>query len=285
MKAPRGFRSAAIGIDLEPHSSLIEPREATEFFAATNQSIPNDESRLPDIFIVVPTLPCFHLAAEAVVPEHLRPRMVHGSHDIYFHRQIEPGMPLVTHTRPWAIRTRGENTYFWVRYRTEDSAQQVLVDQFGCYVIREYQGGEPCGYEVPSMSYGQSATGSVIGSKESSISPDQSLRYARASGDDSVIHMSDLAAREAGLPGMILQGLCTMAICGNDVRMLLNLDRTVKLKRLALRFSGFVLPGTTLTTMARLLVSGERATCAVGFTAKTNDGLVIKDGIALFENR
>lgn len=38
------------------------------------------------------------------------------------------------------------------------------------------------------------------------------LRYASASGDDNPIHLSDQAARDAGLPGVIAHGMLTMGL-------------------------------------------------------------------------
>jgi len=84
----------------------------------------------------------------------------------------------------------------------------------------------------------------------------------------------------AGLPGIIVHGLCTMAftskvaidrLCGGD---------PTRLKRLRVRFSRPVLPGQTITT--KVWADGDRDGCKV-FTYETfnPDGQpVIKGGIA-----
>ncbi len=88
------------------------------------------------------------------------------------------------------------------------------------------------------------------------IDHDQTFRYAEASGDRNPIHVDENIAKMAGLPGIIVHGLCTMAfaskvmidrLCGGD---------PVRLKRLRVRFSGPVLPGQIITT--KVWTDGER---------------------------
>jgi acyl dehydratase len=80
------------------------------------------------------------------------------------------------------------------------------------------------------------------------IDLDQTMRYANASGDRNPIHLDDPVARMAGLPGIIVHGLCTMAfaskvivdhVCGGDPE---------RLRHLAVQFSHPVFPGDTVTT-------------------------------------
>ena len=49
------------------------------------------------------------------------------------------------------------------------------------------------------------------------IDADQTFRYAEASGDRSVYHLDDAAARAAGFDGIIVHGLCTMAFASRAV--------------------------------------------------------------------
>jgi len=78
------------------------------------------------------------------------------------------------------------------------------------------------------------------------IAPDQSLRYAEASLDTNPIHVDPKAAAAAGLPGLILHGLCTQAMSGANV--LAHKGKSPRdLKRLSVRFSKPVMNGQTLT--------------------------------------
>ena len=81
---------------------------------------------------------------------------------------------------------------------------------------------------------------------DQTVDTDQTFRYAEASGDRNPIHVDENVAKMAGLPGIILHGLCTMAftskvmidnLCGGDPK---------RLKRLTVRFSRPVFPATRL---------------------------------------
>ena len=79
------------------------------------------------------------------------------------------------------------------------------------------------------------------------VSVDQPRRYADASGDHNAIHLDEAVAKGAGLPGVILHGLCSMAFASRDI-----VDRECggdpgALKFLSVRFARPVFPGTTLT--------------------------------------
>jgi acyl dehydratase len=47
------------------------------------------------------------------------------------------------------------------------------------------------------------------------VARDLTARYASASGDDNPIHLDPAYARNAGFPGVIVHGMCTMAMAGN----------------------------------------------------------------------
>jgi len=111
------------------------------------------------------------------------------------------------------------------------------------------------------------------------IDADQTYRYAQASGDHNPIHVDENVAKMAGLPGIIVHGLCTMAftskvmidhLCDRDPR---------RLKRLRARFSRPVFPGQTIaTTVWSRPDRGGRKVYA--YETDNPDGkAVIKDGI------
>ncbi len=113
-----------------------------------------------------------------------------------------------------------------------------------------------------------------------SIDADQTVRYAEASGDRNPIHVDANIAKMAGLPGIIVHGLCTMAFTARVIVDRLCEGDPTRLKRLAVRFSRPVLPGETITT--RVWAAGERNGRRV-FTYETlnPEGLaVIRGGVA-----
>jgi acyl dehydratase len=82
------------------------------------------------------------------------------------------------------------------------------------------------------------------------IDLDQTSRYAAASGDLNPIHVDANVAKVAGLPGIIVHGLCTMAFTAKVIVDQLCAGDPARLKRLAVRFSRPIFPGDTITTKA-----------------------------------
>jgi acyl dehydratase len=80
------------------------------------------------------------------------------------------------------------------------------------------------------------------------VDPDQTWRYAEASGDHNPIHLDRAAARRAGLRGIILHGMCTMAMAtAGAVNGLAEGDPT-RIERVAVSFARPVVPGQELAT-------------------------------------
>jgi acyl dehydratase len=112
------------------------------------------------------------------------------------------------------------------------------------------------------------------------IDPDQTYRYAEASGDRNPIHVDQSIAKMAGLPGIIVHGLCTMAFTSKVAIDKLCSGDPTRLKRLHARFSRPVLPGQTITT--KVWRDGEESGRQIFpyETFNANDQPVIKGGIA-----
>jgi len=95
------------------------------------------------------------------------------------------------------------------------------------------------------------------------------------------IHLDEAFARNVGLPGIIVHGLCTMAFTSWAVLTAVGDSDPTRLGRLAVRFSQPVLPGEAITTSiwdAGTDGSGH----TVAFSTVNPDGaLVVKDGLAL----
>lgn len=72
---------------------------------------------------------------------------------------------------------------------------------------------------------------------------DMPARYAAASGDHNPIHIDDGAARDAGLPGVVVHGMCVFAAVAGTVRRVLARGH---LTQLACRFVRPVVPGENI---------------------------------------
>ena len=106
------------------------------------------------------------------------------------------------------------------------------------------------------------------------VADDQTVRYAAASGDDFAIHLDDEFARQVGLPGRIVHGLCTMAFAGRAVLEAAGVDDPRAVTRIAVRFSAPLFPGESVTTRV-WRIDGA----AFGFESQNGEGKpVLKDG-------
>jgi len=110
------------------------------------------------------------------------------------------------------------------------------------------------------------------------VDDDQTYRYAEASGDSNPIHQDINIAKMAGLPGIILHGMCTMAMATKGAVDGLAGGDPTRIKRVAVRFSKPVLPGQELTTKFWEL-SSDGGIKTYGFETYNPDGqAVIRNG-------
>lgn len=77
----------------------------------------------------------------------------------------------------------------------------------------------------------------------------QPYYYAGASGDYNAIHIDNEYAKKAGLPGIILQGLCTMAYAYRGV---MAENDPGLIKNFKVRFSSIVKPMDKLTVKGKV---------------------------------
>jgi acyl dehydratase len=106
----------------------------------------------------------------------------------------------------------------------------------------------------------------------------QTFNYAEASGDRNPIHLDEQKARQAGLPGIICHGLCTMSFCHKAaVDHLCGPERNpLKLKTLRVQFSRPVLPGQTLAVAGFEIESSPKER-RFGLRISTESGEVMRD--------
>jgi acyl dehydratase len=114
---------------------------------------------------------------------------------------------------------------------------------------------------------------------ELKVTPDAELtkRYAAASGDPNPIHTDPDFAEKAGLPGVILHGLWTMAqvarantaAAGGDPR---------SLKRLSVQFRGMGFPEQEVTVTGTVTEAGD--TVVVDTVAEQGGNQIIRNATA-----
>ena len=280
-----GLPVEKLGTSYESRRAVIDPDRAKAYAAATNDDNPAYESGkyAPPVFGVVPTWDALTL----VVADFLTPEMfmmlVHGEQDMHFHQPLVPGRTLVTTGHAHSIRVSGSGTRLTTRLEANDAEDGSLVlELYNTVFIRGLSDGDSGGPDKPDHAFPEEARARKVGELTVHVDDDQTYRYRDASGDLNPIHVDDDFARSVGLPGIILHGLCTMAMTSQAVIRTVADGDPARLKRLAVRFSGNVLPGNDVTTSIHEAGStdGRRS---YAFEAQSAGQRVISNGRAEVE--
>ena len=270
-----------LGTRYEPRTATIDVDQARAYAAATNDANPAYLSGqlAPPVFVVVPTWDAMMVALHDVVPAADQVAMLHAEQDMHFFRPLVPGQVLSTFAEAYSLRSGRMGTRFTMRVVSSDDAGNPVAEQFATMLIRGVEPGEDGGPTPPSHALPPDAKASKLASLTSAVDADQALRYAAASGDANPIHVDQVAAEAVGLPGVILHGMCTMALCGRDVVDELAGGDPTRLRRLAARFYRPVFPGNDLVT-TMYDAGTEAGRQVIAFEASSAGKVVIRDGRA-----
>jgi acyl dehydratase len=179
-------------------------------------------------------------------------RLVHGEQDMRFLAPVRPGDVIRSRSRIERIEEKSSGELLVIGIESTNQRGEAVVRAESGLFIRASRRKEKTKYErrEPDTSEKDFAALPPVFVATQRVAADQSLRYAEASGDRNPIHVDDDAAKMAGLPGVILHGLCTMAFAHNALVRHLEGD-PARLKRLAVRFSKPVLMNDELRIEAR----------------------------------
>ncbi len=255
-------------------------RDALSAYAqATNESAPAALAGTvaTPVFAIVPVWNVLQEAATSVAPEEARTRVVHGDQDIRISIPIQPGMTVRSRAAAVGVHVKESGTTVVLKTESLDGDNRLLNEQYVTEFYRGISGGTGGGEEAPDHRMPDDLGASEpVATPTYPIAEDQTQRYAEASGDHNAFHLDDEVARAAGLPGIIVHGLCLMAFAGRAVLASQEIEDPAAIERLAVRFSRPMAPGDALTTRVRRPLEG-----AVGFDAVNGAGeVVLKDGLA-----
>ena len=270
-----------LGTRIQETTATIDPERAKAYAAATNDDNPAYTSGkyAPPVFGVVPTWDAVIAGVGNFIPPEALLMIVHGEQDMHFHQPLAPGMTIVTAAEPYSVRVGPTGTRSTLRLESRDADGNLVLEQYNTAFIRGMTDGESGGPDKPNHSFPSDARARQIADFTVHVDDDQTYRYRDASGDQMPIHVDDAFAKSVGLPGIIVHGLCTMAMTSQAVIKSVAGGDPARLKRLAVRFSKPVFPGNdVVTTIYDAGVRDGRHVYA--FEATSNGDTVIKDGIA-----
>ncbi len=266
-------------------TAFVDPEQVRAYVAATNDDNPAYSSgRLaPPVFSVIPSWDPMIAGLHDVMPAEQMPMLLHALQDMRFHQPLVPGTTLTTVAGLFGVQAARAGTWVTIRSTSDDVDSGALVmEQYGTMFIRRWKAAASSGADRPDHTFPGAGRGEPVAEVTAVIDADQTLRYAEASGDRNTIHVDDEFARSVGLPGIILHGMCTMAICAQAVIEGVAGSDPALLRRLAVRFSKPVLPGSDLVTTIYSLDEGAETPGAASFAfeATSKGERVIRDGRA-----
>jgi acyl dehydratase len=275
------FDDAGLNVWSDEDSFEVTRERLVEYAKATNDPIAahlNGDVASP-VFNIVPVFESLLMPA-VVMPVELIPRVVHGEQDFHFHRATKPGDKLVSRGKMTGYEglENGTRATILLECRTEDG--ELVNEQYVTTFVRGFNAGKKIGVLSPSHKVDPAVRDSAPVAKVAQhFDEDQTFRYAPAAGDPMPIHLDEEVAKDAGLPGIIGHGLCTMAFTSWAVLTEVGESDVNRLKRFAVRFSKMVIPGDDLETRIWKAGSANGITTYAFETARGDD-FVITDGLA-----
>jgi acyl dehydratase len=172
-------------------------------------------------------------------------RLLHVAQEMEFHAPIRPGDALTATAHVAAIETIPAGDTMALELLAHNAAGSLVNRTLFTILIR---GRRDRGAAGEAKSASAIDRGAPLVTVAQTIDRDQTTRYSEASGDRNPLHVDEQFAKMAGLPGIIVHGLCTMAFTARVIVDRLCGGDPLRLRRLAVRFSRPVLPGDTITT-------------------------------------
>ncbi len=204
-------------------------------------------------------------------------RLLHGEQDMRYGVPVRPGDTISTTASVATIEEKESGDILKIGLKSVNQNGETVLDGSGTMFIRGKSKG-PGGEKKPEAEAPQRGEPDLVYSQK--IDPDQTHRYAEASGDHNPIHTDPNMAQMAGLPGIIVHGLCTMAIASKGFIDKAAGGDPTKLKRFKVRFSKPVLPEQTVTVKG-WKTGTENGNTVYDFVVLNDQGEeVVKDGVA-----
>ncbi|MHA2270623.1 MAG: MaoC/PaaZ C-terminal domain-containing protein [Candidatus Hodarchaeales archaeon] len=266
-----GLDPAIIGKTYSGSTIVIDPEQTMIFAQATNETNPRYFDQDKGKRAVPPLFPVTLMVelGNKILSDHTLnidiSRMVHGEHEILYHRPLKLWDEVNISVLLESIDRKPSGDVLWAKNYGHVEKELVFEMRAGLFFRK------PKKDEQPSKPKITTANHDVILSQEMIVAPDQSRRYATASGDDNPIHLDKDFAQFVGLPDIILHGLCTMAFATKAVIDELAGGDPAKIKKVRCRFSKPVFMGDTLTTEGWLLNEDETIQ-VIGFETKNQAG-------------
>jgi acyl dehydratase len=271
-----------LGEKAGPSANYCDPDEIIAFALAINDDNPRylDGSAVPPTYPVVPVFDVFRSTVQ--LPPEAREGARgggHGEHDLYIRRPITPGMVLHTTAELYAVETSKAGMNVFTKLTSLDDDGQPVIEQYWSSIMVGAVTGGNQGPAMPGHAFPEEARSKLVGTVSLSTTRDQTFRYAGASGDRSIIHISDQAARAMGQPGKFNQGACTLGVASRALVALTADGDPGRIRRVAVRFSRYAFPGQDIEVSVYDAGPTADGLQAYAFEAASGGQMVLRHGL------
>jgi len=290
--------SSGLGKAVEDDYREISWRDTMNYAAATGDTNPSyfDDSRpggviAPPMYAVAFTWPVLtgqrvQMPAEVRQPAEISLRGVHATQYLIFHRLIKPGHKIKTELKIVSIQQTRAGVLQTRRVTAFDDEGNKVFTEFGGSMLRGVTctDGGGIAEETPVVpEFNEEAKN--IWSVAVPVAREAAHVYDGCTDIVNPIHTSAAVAKEVNLPGIILQGTCTLALAARELVNREAGGNPGKLKELACQFSKMVFPGTTIQVQLTHRQTTDDGSKEVGFQVLNGDGeIAVSRGYAKIGN-
>lgn len=242
------MRSSDVLVDTD---CVTEVDAVRRYVEAINESWAEWEqlAAVPPLFTAVLGWKAFTAAVRCELPPAAVWSVVHLEHDLTIRKPVALGQCVTTEAAVQEVRPTPLGGLVCVRL-TSRTGSETVATAFSSVLIRGFHAAQRRGQSPPGHRLPPRAVRRAAGITTIRIDPDLPARYAAASKDRMSVHLDHEAAIAAGFPGIILQGLCTLAMCASAVSMNIADRHPHEIRRVAARFTNALLPGSQLIARA-----------------------------------
>ncbi len=281
-----------VGFEIPERKHRIHWRETTNFAAAIGDPNPrylDDTVKgglvAPPLFVVTLTWPLLgdlprHLP-EVLTPD-IVATMVHANEHLIFHEPIRPGDKLHIRGRVEGLIPTQAGAFLVLRSEGMIPGRGAMFTEYGGVLFRGVgvRGEARLLSKLPEVPKPM-VDGKVLWQAEIPVERTMPFVYDGCTGIVFPIHTSVRAAKETGLPDIVLQGTATLALAARQVVNSECDGIPFALKEIACRFTGLVIPGAPVQfrllgrehgqgrsrVFFELMANGEKPALSGGFAS------------------
>jgi acyl dehydratase len=230
-----------LGRSYGPETFVVEADHVRRYAEATLEPDTSGSEAVPPAFAFVPCWPIILSALADPDLGNLPGQIIHGEQRMSFERPLRVGDVLTTVGTVTTIEPKGKNELYVLELESRDAGTNELVvrQENICISLGSAPDDAPA-RPKPAGAQAKPERPEPTRNRVVQLPKEITYAYADASGDRSDVHLDPDAATALGFPGIIVHGMCLLAIAtqgaGRDV------------KQLSARFASPVQPGERLET-------------------------------------